>query len=68
MKRWDRDILLKETLRSEARGYHKLKKQTGGPGQFAIVGNDMQVAGSHPDAGVPNRIPHFGECAPPARA
>ena len=37
MKRYDRGILLKETLRSEARGYHKLKKQTGGPGQFAIV-------------------------------
>jgi elongation factor G len=37
MKRYDKDILLKETLRSEARGYYKLKKQTGGPGQFAIV-------------------------------
>jgi elongation factor G len=37
MKRYDKDILLKETLRSEARGYHKLKKQNGGPGQFAIV-------------------------------
>jgi elongation factor G len=37
MTRYTLDILLKETLRSEARGYHKLKKQNGGPGQFAIV-------------------------------
>jgi elongation factor G len=37
MKRYDRHIPLKETLRSEARGYHKLKKQNGGPGQFAVV-------------------------------
>jgi len=37
MTRYGRDIRLKETLRSEARGYHKLKKQNGGPGQFAIV-------------------------------
>lgn len=37
MKRYDRHILFKETVRAEARGTHKLKKQTGGPGQFAIV-------------------------------
>src|SRR6185436_502487 len=41
MKFLGRDILLKETLRSESRGYHKLKKQNGGPGQFAIV--DLRV-------------------------
>jgi len=45
MKRYDRDILLKETLRSEARGYHKLKKQNGGPGQFAIVELVMRPLG-----------------------
>jgi elongation factor G len=32
-----RDLLFKETIRIEARGYHKLKKQNGGPGQFAVV-------------------------------
>src|SRR5439155_23369553 len=37
MKRFGRDILFKETIRQEAKGYHKLKKQTGGPGQFAVV-------------------------------
>ena len=34
MKFLDRAILFKETIRMEARGYYKLKKQTGGPGQF----------------------------------
>ena len=37
MNRFTRDILLKETLRAESKGYFKLKKQTGGPGQFAVV-------------------------------
>lgn len=36
-----RDLLFKETIRIEARGYHKLKKQNGGPGQFAII--DLEV-------------------------
>jgi len=31
------NILFKETIRVESRGYHKLKKQNGGPGQFAVV-------------------------------
>jgi len=41
MKLQDRDRLFRETIRAEARGYHKLKKQTGGPGQFAIV--DLRI-------------------------
>ena len=41
MKFLDKAILFKETIRTEARGYHKLKKQTGGPGQFAIV--DLRI-------------------------
>lgn len=41
MKRTERDTLFQETLRSEATGSFKLKKQTGGPGQFAIV--DLRI-------------------------
>jgi elongation factor G len=33
--------MFRETIRAEARGYHKLKKQNGGPGQYAIV--DLRV-------------------------
>lgn len=46
----NRSISFRETVRAEARGFYKLKKQTGGPGQFAIV--ELRIRPLPRDSGI----------------
>ncbi len=63
MNRFDRDILFLETLRRSSKARHRLKKQTGGPGHFAVV--ELEVRPLARDSGfrfvdsvVEGRIPN----------